>query len=306
MSHDALRYLKRSAIDTVKWDRCVDHAPNGVIYANSGYLDIMARNWDALVLGDYEAVMPLSWNSKWGISYLYQPPYTATLGIFGHNLNEATIRLFLENLPTKFKLVEMDLNPGNVLSPLPGDMRLRTNYILSLEKEYATLQESFRENIRRNVKKAQELHCRFSQQVPVTDILELAQSQLLIRRQPVGDSLQRFKKLYAHLTERKQTACCGVYTPGGELLASAVFFFSHQRAYYILPGNHPNGRVYGASHFLVDRFIASYAGTSLKLDFEGSDIPSLAYFYSGFGATPETYPALHRNRLPQWIRWLKR
>ena len=70
MSESSIRYLTRREIDTTKWDHCIDTAGNGLIYAYSFYLDHMARNWDALVLNDYEAVMPLTWNSKFGIRYL--------------------------------------------------------------------------------------------------------------------------------------------------------------------------------------------------------------------------------------------
>jgi hypothetical protein len=66
-------YLERHEIDISKWDRCIVNAPNGLIYARSFYLDAMAENWSALVSDDYQYVMPLTWNKKFGIKYLYQP-----------------------------------------------------------------------------------------------------------------------------------------------------------------------------------------------------------------------------------------
>ena len=71
-------------------------------------------------------------------------------------------------------------------------------------------------------------------------------------------------------------------------------------------GNHPDGKVIGASHALIDAFIKDHAGQDLILDFEGSDIPNLAFFYNGFGATEEIYPALKINKLPWYVRWLKK
>ena len=64
---------------------------NGFIYGYSFYLDHMAKHWDALVSGDYEAVMPLTWNRKYGIYYLYQPFLAAQLGVFGASINAATV-----------------------------------------------------------------------------------------------------------------------------------------------------------------------------------------------------------------------
>ena len=57
-----IRYLQRDEINTRSWDRCIEAADNGLIYAYTHYLDVMARHWDALVYKDYEAVMPLTWN----------------------------------------------------------------------------------------------------------------------------------------------------------------------------------------------------------------------------------------------------
>jgi len=62
----------------------------------------------------------------------------------------------------------------------------------------------------------------------------------------------------------------------------------------------------GAMYFLLDSFIKTNAEQDLILDFEGSMIPGVARFYSGFGAIPETYFQLKFNRLPLPFRWFKR
>ena len=92
-------YVENKNIDKVKWDRCIETAGNGLIYANSFYLDAMAKHWDAIVLNDYEAVMPLTWNKKYGIYYLYQPFLCASLGVFGNNLTGEILYSFLNNIP---------------------------------------------------------------------------------------------------------------------------------------------------------------------------------------------------------------
>ena len=116
----------------------------------------------------------------------------------------------------------------------------------------------------------------------------------------------RFKNLHEFLSTQNMAMSYGVFNTQNELLASCVFFFSHNRAYYIMVGNHPDGRDVGASHTLIDAFIKDYAGRNIILDFEGSDIESLALFYSGFGAKQEIYPAIRWNRLPWYLRWIKK
>ena len=64
-----IRYLSQAQIDKKKWDECIDRADNGLIYPYSFYLDALSKNWDALVLNDYEAIMPLTWNKKYSVQW---------------------------------------------------------------------------------------------------------------------------------------------------------------------------------------------------------------------------------------------
>src|SRR6201996_2749611 len=107
-----IRYLPHDDIDVARWDHCIENAANSLIYGFHFYLDHMAAGqWDALVLGDYEAVMPLTWRSKYGIRYLYQPPYTQQAGIFAiQPLAPHLIEAFLQAARDRFRFAELFLN----------------------------------------------------------------------------------------------------------------------------------------------------------------------------------------------------
>ena len=153
-----VRYLPYDKIDKQKWDACISQASNGLIYGYAIYLDTMSSAWDALVLGDYAVVMPLTWRKKYGICYLYQPFATACLGIFGRNVDAETLRAFLLAIPAKFRYWDIYLNHGNHFT-VPGfNLYERTNYVLNLGSPYEQIYTGFRENIRRNIKKAAQLN----------------------------------------------------------------------------------------------------------------------------------------------------
>ena len=301
-----IRYLTNQQIDKNKWDNCIEKAGNGLIYGFSFYLDQMAKNWDALVLNDYEAVMPLTWNKKYGIHYLYQPFLTAQLGLFGNNINSEILELFLKAIPAKFQYWDIYLNHENVFALEKFNLYQRSNYVLSLNKSYDQLYSNYRENIQRNIKKALQAGCTVQKDFEAEKVIELAVAQMKSHTIESKENIDRFRKLYQYLHERKMATTYGILSAQNELLATCVFFFSHNRAYYILVGNHPNGKTIGASHFLIDRFISEHEEKKLLLDFEGSDIRNLAFFYSSFGAIVETYPALHLNRLPWWAKVFKK
>jgi hypothetical protein len=301
-----IKYLHYKEIDKAKWDACITHAPNGLIYPYSFYLDYMAKHWDALVLNDYEAVMPLTWNKKYGFYYLYQPAFTAQLGVFGKNLNERIIDDFIKAIQVKFKLIEISLNSGNIFSVPPPFLNRSFNYILHLNKSYEELYKTYRDNHKRNISKALQLGCNVNNEIPVDEIIRLNDEQLKHISGTKPEDYPNFKKLYELLRSRGQAKVYAIIDPKNKIFASAVFFFSHNRAYYIMVGNHPDGKTIGASHALIDAFIKDHASQNLILDFEGSDIRNLAFFYEGFGASFETFPVLRINKLPWYIKLFKK
>lgn len=300
-----IQYLTQQQINKQKWDACIEAADNGLIYAFSFYLDTMSKHWDALVLNDYEAVMPLTWNKKYGIRYLYQPFLTAQSGVFGKKITGEQVDLFIQAIPGSFRFIDISLNSNNASGNLEGFSISRSNYVLDLSKPYETLFQNYRENIRRNIKKALQLGCVIQKGFDAEKVILLAVQQMKSHGNKEAENIERFRKLYQYLHARQMATTYGVFSAQNELLASCVFFFSHNRAYYILVGNHPNGKTTGASHALIDAFIKDHAGKNMLLDFEGSDIRNLAFFYSSFGAVHEIYPAIKINRLPFYLRWMK-
>ena len=293
-----IRYLRHEAIDKQRWDAALYSFPNGRIYAVSTYLDHMSPGWDALVLGEYEALFPLPWRRKAGIHYVYPPFLTAQLGLFASAPTQGMLEAFLEAIPRRFRLLELPLNERNFFEE--ERRPLRSNYVLPLDATYDTLERGYRDNIRRNIRKARQYGCLTESGTALPEIVALARAHA---RDEAG--LAAFARLHDVLDQRGQVRRYGVRSKDGQLLASAVFLLDDRRAYYILVGNHPNGRTLGASHLLIDTFISDHAGSGLLLDFEGSDIHSLAFFYSSFGARNEPYPQLRIDRLPWWIRWIK-
>jgi hypothetical protein len=301
-----IQYLSYYQIDKQKWDACITKAGNGLIYGYSLYLDTMAHYWDALILNDYEVIMPLTWNKKYGIHYLYQPFFTACLGLFGDPITADLMTDFLRAIPAKFKYWDIYLNQANRFHLKQFELYDRVNYVLPLNNSYENIFKAYRINLKRNIKKATQLNCVIRKNIDIEEVIALALEQSQGVSPATTEDYNRFKKLYGQLYAQQKATTYGIYLPSGQLVASCALFFSHRRAYYILVGNHPNGKTIGASHSLIDAFIKDYAGKDLLLDFEGSDISSLAFFYSSFGATAEMYVGLKQNNLPKIMQLFKK
>lgn len=301
----SITYFPHNEIDKAKWDQCISQASNGLIYGYSTYLDCMSADWDGLVSGDYEQVMPLTWKKKYGIKYLFQPFLAAQLGVFGKEITWELVSSFIQAIPSSFYFAEISLNSQN--SPVyPAALSTdRVNFLLDLNKPYEVIRKKYRDNVQRNIKKSMQSGCFADKGFAVEKVIELAEQQMKNQGGAEKENINRFRKLFQYLHPREMAMTYGIFSAENKLLASAVFFFSHNRAYYILVGNHPDGKSTGASHALIDAFIKDHAGKSMILDFEGSDIPNLALFYRSFGATEEKYPAIRINKLPFYLKWLK-
>jgi lipid II:glycine glycyltransferase (peptidoglycan interpeptide bridge formation enzyme) len=298
-----IRYVEYSGIDKTKWDACIENASNGLIYAYSFYLDVMAKHWDALVMNDYEAVMPLTWNKKYGIYYLYQPFLCASLGLFGNQLTRDMLLDFLNKIPKHFKYWDIYLNTANSFQFEGYNLYKRVNYILPVQKNYNELFNDFRSSYRQLIKKATD-KLTIKQNINIPDIIKLAKSKLEKISSVKKIDLQNFEQLYKALYAKNKAINYGVYLKD-ELLASGIFLFSHNRAYYILAGNKDKGRALGASHLVIDAFIRHCAGKNIILDFEGSNVPGISFFFKGFGAQIEEYPGLKYTALPSIFKKLK-
>src|SRR5687768_4590962 len=106
----AILYLKHDEIDKDKYDACVVSAVNSLIYARSFYLDNMCPEWDALVSEDYSWVMPITWNTSWGVKYLYQPAFSQQLGVFRKEYTIIPWQGIIEILKSRYSFWEISLN----------------------------------------------------------------------------------------------------------------------------------------------------------------------------------------------------
>ncbi len=279
----------------------MDHAGNGLIYGYSWYLDNMSENWDALVMNDYEAVMPLTWNKKWGIRYLRQPAFTQQLGIFGNiDCNVDITQAFLTEALIRFPFAEINLNSTNFCK---NTTSLKSNFILPLNAPFNEIKKKFKKDF---VKKIEGGNLHYESSGNIDNAVHLFRKNYSKRLSTTSKDFARFLRL-CYLIKNKQQLLIRRVTGGdGNLLSIAVFFNDQRRLYYIMSATLPEGRKAEANYFLLYSVIREFSGQNLILDFEGSEIPSIKLFFKKFGSVNQPYPFITFNRLPYWIKWLKR
>lgn len=304
----AIKYIQHKEINKEAWNHCLDNAVNQMVYAYSWYLDVVSPNWDALVLGNYEAIMPLTKRKRFTLSYLAQPAFTQQLGVFYSELAHMHVtNEFLNAMPDKFKLIEINLNTYNIQSNPNFVSKQNTTCHLELSKTYNELKANYAQQIIRNIKKASKHELSISNEIEPQTIIELFKSNK-------GKSLKKLKnKIYTNLLDlckvlqnKKALFCLGVKNKSGNFIAGAIFIKHYDHAIFLFSGTNSEAKSCGAMSFLIDYFIQINASSQLLFDFEGSNDKDLARFYLGFGSSPVSYSSIKKNNLPKIIRWVKR
>jgi hypothetical protein len=300
---DAIVYVSHAKIDKQKWNACIHVAINGLVYASSDFLDAMSPGWDALVCGDYKAVMPVTWRSKMGFRYVCQPAFAQQLGvIYTNEKYRAVIPSFLSKLAIEYKLVEIFLNFDNVSEPLPAKHQ---NFVLPLDRSHEAIRLNYKNDLLKNLKRTEKFNLQYTIQTSATEAIQLYKQYYGKRMHIREVDFESLTALAHSWIENGKAFVREVRLPSGKLLSTGLFLKDEKRIYNIASTTLPDGRTLEANHFLMDALIKEFAGTGLLLDFEGSDLPGVARFYQKFSPIAQPYAFWKSNRLPTWMKWLK-
>jgi hypothetical protein len=287
MKENKIRYLKNRDIDRKAWDECIYGSFNGKIYGLSWYLDIVSPGWDGLIEGNYRSIMPITWKKKYLLKYIVQPNYTQQLGIFSRDLfdDQVTAR-FIRFIPSKYVYVHLNLNDH---CPIPrsikGKISKHQNFLLDLSGGYDKISGFYSTNHKRNLKKA------FKHGLSVKSIspglyIEFKSTHSVV---PLSAEMQTLLLGIMNTINEKDLLIRGVYDEKDNLLAAGLFVVFKNTMTYLNGASSPEGKMKRAMFFLMDRMIHENAAKLQSLDFEGSDIPAVGRFFSGFGAFPTKY-----------------
>lgn len=296
MNH-RITIVPSTAVNVQQWDDKIHTAPEGLIYATTKYLNTIAQNWDALIVNDYEAIMPIPWKKKAGIKYAYTPAFTQQLGFIG-NTENLPHQQIIKRIQSYFRYGSILLNFNNSLLAEPLTVDKKLNCTLSLQHPAETLISNFKDNHLQTINKALKQNMLYTKAVPT-------EQSILIYKELHGHKMKQVKdadyqKFSTYCIQHLTINCFtrSVLSKTGELLATAIILNDGKRLYNIINCTTPEGKSSKANHYLFYCLIQEFAGQDLLLDFEGSSIPGVKAFYQSFGAQEEWYYIWHYNNLP--------
>ena len=293
--------LKHSEIDFLKWDNTILNSSMPFVFAQSFYLNSTCPNWEALIIGDYESVFPLSQNLKFGISYLSQPPFTPQLGVYG-KINFQIEQTFFNYIISNYKFIDIELNATNTF--ISKEHSHKMTYLIDYKKGY-----NLNQNTKRNIAKAIELELKF-ERIPDADIIEISKTYLnpflskTLHLSPT--TINKFEILLSQAINNHTLFSFKVVDKNNKVKAISHFISNGKHTVYLKGTNFDKSENTGSMHYLTYSAIQFFENKSLFFDFGGGSKDSLAIFYKGFGSFPLTYNQLKINNLPWLLKRIKK
>lgn len=274
-----IKRIPRNQLNIEKYTACLNQSVNYRIYAEFWYLDVLTnQQWDCYVYNDYEAVMPIPYQKKFGIKLISQPIYCQQLGIFhSENLSEDVIHQFYKkfksNLVRSYHFNEQNHQFLNL-------MRQKINQILPLDFEYEIYIKSIRKNRKQEIRKGlPEGYTIITSKFDQIFIHILKENYQDISKQL---ALEKLIKLVKEIQQRELGLTINVVHQN-EVVASSFYIQSKNRLIQLCNAKKENTTI-NFNTYIVDEVIKNHLNQKMILDFEGSSLKGVNEFNASFRA----------------------
>lgn len=277
---------------------------NNHISQEEWYVHAVSPQTVTIELGIIKLLIPLRKNLF--INSVYVPPMMQRFFLPDHIEHPTFAERLILELMSRYPSGNISLSENITIKGV--EKFQKTNYLLPLNQNYDHLQSGYRKGHKLNLKTA------FQHNIKIFESDDIKETISFYKK----FSNQRIPKFYKNevLLSSCITSCinhkCGIIvqasTMDNQLLSIAFFSIYNKRITYHLSCSSPEGKQSCAMYGIIDYIIRKYQQQQVLLDFEGSSIPGLAKFMSGFGAKEEHYYNYQWNRNPvlKLFLWLKR
>lgn len=185
-------------------------------------------------------------------------------------------------------LVELNFLPFYWLPFHHANFQVTPRITYRLDTAGDDLFANLRGNIRRQIKKSQEIH-QVIRGTNTQHLFALNKASYERTNDTHPFDAGHIQKLFTFLSENKRGEIIELTDANGTVTASALFAWDHTHLYYLTGGFRDDTQSSGAMSHVLWQGIQLAKEKQLTFDFEGSMNPGIEYFFRSFGATPLTY-----------------
>ena len=280
-----IKRLNYHQIDFEKYQNCIETSVQKNFYAKREILDVLCEEWELLVLGDYDFVMPVPLKKKYGLRFVLMPLFCQQLGIFGKEKNKETEQQFLVFLLQNYRVFSYYFNHQNTFEEV---LKAKKNYVIE-RTEYQHLRKNYFKGRKSTVKTAQYLN--FSE-------VELPEVSAFIKDNFKGlEKGNDFQKLVSYLDFLEAKKMLVIFGAFKENQLTSLAITICEDGCYALLGlvNDEKFRLDNGASFLIDRILKEHIHEK-SFDFMGSSIRGIEVFFKSFGSVLQEYPVLENSK----------
>lgn len=280
------------------------------IFHQPFWLDaVCGNNWDVAMLENANSIiasLPYTTIKKPLGLYSTMPSFTQFLGPF-LNLPDAKYSNYLssemnvlneliKSLPA-FSYFEQNWN-YEVQNWLPFHWQgykqtSKFTYVLNNIKDYELLWGNMRENIRREIRKAEKNEIKILSGLPFKNLIEIIQKIADSRKFKMNHGI--LKSIFDSCEKNDCSLCNYAQNRSGNILSVVFVVWDQKKAYYIIGGKNPDFENKGSASLLFWETIKMVSGKVDVFDFEGSMIQSIEKYFRGFGSAQMQYNVIYKS-----------
>jgi len=299
-----IKYLKDKEIDLSRWDKCIEKSVNGNIFGFSWYLNILSECWDALIAGNYEAVMPLIKSRGENSRFLVQPYFGRQLGLYSRNvLTNNLVNNFISAIPKKYKHIDFNLNKYNELSNYSDEMIVSHEKIFCLDliQSYSKIRQKYSPGIINKLNNAEEENVIVLRGLLPNDLLSLYARFQIPKIDAPEEDFEKLRKIISHAIRYRMGEIYGAYSLVNNFCGGIFIISSHQKLIVLFTALSNEGLENDSHYKLIDHIIRSYSEKNITLVFDRFDGAFDAELYKEFGAKEFTFQRIKIDKLPWYM-----
>lgn len=309
--------LERGQIEDAVWNEFIARSPQAAPYGCTWYLDVVWPGWGAIVVtekGAMLAAMPIKVSKKYGIHYVFNPPFCQYVGIFFGEMDKLNntlefalkkrlVSAIVERIPRHVRVFNVKFAP-EFDYPLPlhwagFELQTRYSYWLDNQPDKAAIFQNFAESTRKYVNKATRKGLKTRQVENIDGIIRLSKQQNNFQ---FDEKL--LKRLWEALRKHATATAMEVVDDNGQLHAGILYCQFQHKIIHLFGAFQPESGKLGVMPLAFWKSI-EMAGPEVRvIDFEGSMLESIENFFRNFGTKPVPYLQIKKNTFPKPLRWV--
>jgi len=287
-----IRRLKYESIDFDKYARCLESSEQKNWYAQKEILDELSGNWEILVYGDYEAILPVPLIKKMGLKFIIMPLFCQQLGVFSSKDNIEINDQFLRALKKNYKILYYSFNQYNSFALT---LEKRKNYKIPISDYEILRRKKYFKGRKSTTKWAQHLYYKEIELTPEHISFIENNFKGLTKK----TDIKKFKDYLNFLDKNNSLKFCAAYLD--EKLINIAVLISEKAQFSLLALiNDENYKKEDGASFLIDKILSRYIHEK-SFDFMGSNIRGIEIFFKSFGAELHGYSFIQSKLLKKFL-----